>query len=69
MSYGTGDDWVLYDDAGNVDVTETVEEFEGAAQPDVAEEYQRQCVEGRIEWLDGGEPIETTQKRTRSSAA
>lgn len=56
-----GDDgWMLYDEEGNVDITETQAEFEGAAVPNVAEEFQNQCIEGKIEWLDGGEPIPTT---------
>ena len=52
--------WKLYDDDGNVRVTDTKEAFEAAARPDVAEEYQNYCVEGQIEFLDGEEPIEAT---------
>ncbi len=56
-----GDDgWRLYDDQGRVRVTDTQEAFEAAARPDVAEEYENYCVEGRMEWLDGGEPVTTT---------
>ena len=54
------DNWHLHDDDGHVHVTETEEEFDGAARPDVAEEYQNHCVEGQIAWLDGGEPITST---------
>jgi hypothetical protein len=52
--------WELYDDDGNVNITDTIEAFEGAARPDVDPEYQNHCVEGRIEWLDGGEPVPAT---------
>ena len=52
--------WQLYDDEGNVNITETQEEFEAAAQPDVDPSLQNHCVEGRIEWLENGEPVPTT---------
>ncbi|NNL99056.1 MAG: YHYH protein, partial [Acidimicrobiia bacterium] len=54
------DNWLMYDDDGNVLVTETAEEFEAAARPDVDPSLQNHCVEGRLEWLDNGEPISTT---------
>ncbi|MCB1028741.1 MAG: YHYH protein, partial [Microthrixaceae bacterium] len=54
------DNWQLYDDEGNVFVTDTEEAFDGAARPDVEEQYQNHCVEGRLEWLDDGEPVEQT---------
>ena len=54
------DHWMLHDDKGRVRVTRTKEAFEAAARPDVAEEYENYCVEGRMEWLEGGEPITTT---------
>ncbi len=54
------ENWHLHDDEGNVHVTDTQEAFEAAARPDVDPEFQNHCVEGRIEWLDGGEPISTT---------
>lgn len=54
------DRWMLHDGEGNVRVTDTREAFEAAARPDVAEEYENYCVEGRMEWLEGGEPITTT---------
>ncbi|MBK8293441.1 MAG: YHYH protein [Solirubrobacterales bacterium] len=59
---GTYDDdgWHMYDDEGNVLVTETAEEFEGAARPDVDPDLENHCVEGKLEWLDNGEPITTT---------
>ena len=53
-------EWKLYDSSGNVNVTDTQEAFEGAARPDVATEYQNHCVEGRLEWLTDGKPIQTT---------
>ena len=52
--------WQLYNDDGTVRITDTQEAFEAAARPDVSEEYQNYCVEGQIEWLDGGEPVEAT---------
>ncbi len=54
------DHWMLHDGQGQVRVTETKEAFEAAARPDVAEEYENYCVEGRMEWLEGGKPITTT---------
>lgn len=54
------DNWQMYDEDGNVLVTETAEEFEAAARPDVDPALQNHCVEGRLEWLDNGEPITTT---------
>jgi len=41
-------------------VTDTAEEFELAARPDVDESVQNHCVEGRLEWLEDGEPVPTT---------
>lgn len=56
-----GDDaWQMYDEDGNILVTETAEEFEAAARPDVDESLQNHCVEGMLEWLENGEPITTT---------
>lgn len=52
--------WKLYDDDGNVNITDTPEAFDAAARPDVDPEYQNHCVEGRIEWLENGEPVSTT---------
>ena len=52
--------WKLYDDEGNVNITDTPEAFEAAARPDVDPAYQNHCVEGRIEWLENGEPVPTT---------
>ena len=54
------DNWQMYDEDGNVFVTETAEEFELAARPDVDESLQNHCVEGALEWLENGEPIPTT---------
>ncbi len=58
-TYGDNN-WRLYDDEGNVRVTETAEEFEAAARPDVDPDLENHCVEGRLEWLANGEPITTT---------
>lgn len=52
--------WKLFDDKGDVNVTDTKEAFEGAARPDVATEYQNHCVEGQLAWLPNGKPIQTT---------
>ncbi len=52
--------WMLHDGEGRVRVTDTKEAFEAAARPDVAEEYRNYCVEGRMEWLDGGKARPTT---------
>lgn len=54
------DQWKMFDSAGNVNVTDTLEAFEGAARPDVDPQYQNYCVEGRLEWLTGGVPVQTT---------
>ena len=49
--------WKLYDDSGNVNVTDTKEAFQGAARPDVQEEYKYHCVEGEYEWTETGKPV------------
>lgn len=54
------DNWRLYDEDGNVNITDTPEAFEGAARPNVAPEYRNHCVEGRVEWLPGGQPVAAT---------
>lgn len=51
------DGWKMYDDQGNVLVTETQEEFEAAARPDVDPALQNHCIEGKVEWLTDGKPI------------
>jgi hypothetical protein len=55
-------EWKLYDSKGNVNVTDTQEAFEGAARPDVEEQYQNHCVEGQLAWLTDGKPIKTTMQ-------
>lgn len=53
-----GDDgWKMYDDEGNVLRTETKEEFEAAARPDVDPDLANHCIEGDVDWLENGEPI------------
>ena len=52
--------WKLYDDDGNVRITDTPEAFDAAARPNVDPAYQNYCVEGRMAWLDNGEPVQTT---------
>ena len=54
------DNWQMYDEDGNILVTETAEEFEAAARPDVDPDLENHCVEGALEWLENGEPITTT---------
>ena len=54
------DNWRLYDDDGSVHITDTPEAFDAAARPDVDPAYQNYCVEGRMEWLENGEPVPTT---------
>ena len=49
--------WKLYDDSGNVNITNSKEAFQGAARPDVQEEYKYHCVEGKYEWTNTGEPV------------
>ena len=51
------DGWKMYDDEGNVLVTETQAEFEAAARPDVDPSLQNHCVQGKVAWLENGEPI------------
>lgn len=52
--------WKLYDETGKVAVTDTKEAFQGAARPDVAEEYKYHCVEGTWDWTDTGKPVSTS---------
>lgn len=52
--------WKLYDETGKVAVTDTKEAFQGAARPDVAEEYKYHCVEGTWDWTDTGKPVPTS---------
>ncbi len=54
------DHWMLYDEDGKVHITDTPEAFDAAARPDVDPEYQNHCVEGRMEWLENGEPVAST---------
>jgi len=47
--------WQLYDEGtGLVNVTDTQESCDGAARPDVEEQYQNHCVECSIDYVDGG---------------
>ncbi len=54
------DNWLMYNEDGTINVTETAEEFDAAARPDVDEALQNHCVEGDVEFLEGGEPITST---------
>ena len=51
------DFWMMQNEDGTVNITETAEEFELAAVPEVDESLLNHCVEGRVEWLENGEPI------------
>lgn len=54
-----GDDWLLHDpDTGLVNITDTQEACEAAAQPNVPDEYRNHCVECAIEYTNG--PVEQT---------
>jgi hypothetical protein len=47
--------WLLYDPAtGDIHVTDTQAAFEAAARPNVDPAYQNYCVEGDLDWVDGG---------------
>ncbi len=54
------DFWKLYDDDGNVNITETADEFDLAARPNVDPSLYNHCVAGQVAWLDGGEPVQMT---------
>ena len=54
------DNWLVYDDEGNINVVESADEFDLAARPDVDPSVQNHCVEGRVEWLENGEPVTST---------
>jgi hypothetical protein len=50
----------IYNDDGSVNVIDSAEEFAVAARPDITEEYYYHCVDGKIEWLDGGVLFQAT---------
>ncbi len=52
--------WQMYDEDGNVFVTETAEAFDAAARPDVDPAYQNYCIEGSLDFLENGEPVQST---------
>lgn len=57
------DNWQLYNElTGEVYITDTQESCEGAARPDVAEEYQNHCVECDIAYYnsESGQGVATT---------
>ena len=54
------DNWQMYDEDGNIMVTETAEEFEAAARPDVDPALQNHCIQGSFDFLDNGEAITST---------
>lgn len=51
--------WLLYDSAGNVNITDTAESCDAAARPNVAAEYQNHCVECQVSYIAGGQPEST----------
>ena len=54
------DNWLMYNEDGSINVTETAEEFDLAARPNVDPSLQNHCVEGRAEWLDNGVAVAST---------
>jgi len=47
--------WQLYDEGtGLVNITDTQESCDGAARPNVEEQYQNHCVECSIDYVNGG---------------
>ncbi len=70
--------WQLYDEGtGLVNVTDTQESCDGAARPNVEEQYQNHCVECSIDYVDGGisesflipiTPVATTQNSSIGNA-
>ncbi|MEL0632002.1 YHYH protein [Pseudoalteromonas carrageenovora] len=47
--------WQLYDEGtGLVNITDTQESCDGAARPNVEEQYQNHCVECSMDYVDGG---------------
>lgn len=47
--------WKLYDEStGEINVTDSRVSCEGAARPNVEEQYQNHCVECSIDYVDGG---------------
>ncbi len=54
------ENWLMYNEDGSINVTETAEEFDLAARPNVDPSLQNHCVEGLLEWLPNGEPVTST---------
>lgn len=50
----------IVNDDGSINVIDSAEEFQVAARPDITEEYYYHCVDGNVEWLDGGEQPQHT---------
>ena len=52
----------IYNEDGSINVIDNAEDFQVAARPDITEEYYYHCVDGNVEWLDGGvQPTTTIQ--------
>ncbi len=52
----------LVNEDGSINVIDNAEDFEAAARAGITEEFYYHCVEGKVEWLDGGEqPTATIQ--------
>ncbi|WP_369675594.1 hypothetical protein, partial [Enterococcus faecium] len=48
------DNWKLYDEStGEIKITDSQVSCEGAARPDVEQQYQNHCVECSIEYVNG----------------
>lgn len=52
QTYPPVDNWILYDENGNLRITDTLEACQAAARPDVDPEYQSYCVECSLDDLD-----------------
>jgi len=50
----------IYNEDGTINSIDDAESFTAAARPSIGEEFWYNCIDGKIEWLDGGEPFEIT---------
>lgn len=51
----------IFNDDGSVNVIDNAEDFQVAARPDITEEFYYHCVDGDVEWVEGGQPEHTLQ--------
>lgn len=52
QTYPPQENWILYDENGDINITDTQEGCEAAARPDVDPEFQSFCVECALEYVD-----------------